>query len=178
MARPLARVKPITQEPWCPQVLPLLHEGVKDNGPRVKSLCSTSALEWGNTRAAADLGTFDLLLASDCLYEPELAAPLVTTLEVLLKRPSAVRFACDAAAAASLPDAHPGQHPHVLLSYDEGIGRGAAVAAFRERAETCFVWEELQIVKGEDHAPGTRCAVHSKNTVKLVRLSWRTPHGN
>ena len=71
-------------------------------------LARVAALEWGDADAAHALGTFGLVLASDCVYEIEHAPLFLGTL------------------AAAL-------HPRgvALLAWDQAIGRPAALDAFR-----------------------------------------------
>lgn len=72
------------------ELLPLLERGIATNG-----LLSTRAmtLEWGDDDAARKLGTFDLVLASDCIYEESAIPLLVRTLVILLK-PSGCVMLC------------------------------------------------------------------------------------
>ena len=149
------------------ECLPLLRRGILANG--LQSTAQAAELEWGDERAAHALGPFDLVLASDCIYETEHAAPFVATLAALLE--------ADGAGCA-------------LLAYDEAIGRPAALEAFFSSSAPLFRWEELDVLARMDAAahggsssPQPACPPdlpsaasappQLKSTVKLVRLTRR-----
>ena len=127
-----------------PEVLPLLRDGIATNG--LDALARAAPLEWGDAGAARALGAYGLVLASDCVYETELAQPLVATIAALL-----------APAGCA------------LLAYDEAIGRPAALAAVRaEAASAGLAWEALDPAQGEAEGGAAR---YVKAGVKLVRLT-------
>ena len=139
------------------ECLPLLRRGIVSNG--LQSTAQAAELQWGDEKAAHALGAFDLVLASDCIYEIELAAPLVATLAALLKPEGCA-----------------------LFTYDEAIGRPAALQAFRSASAPLFVWEEMDAAAHGDETPQPACPPGSlasaappqlKSTVKLVRLTRR-----
>ena len=81
-----------------------------------EACASSAALEWGDAAAAAALGgPFDLLLASDCIYEVQSVRPLLATLRAL----------CD-------------ERSLVAVCTDESIGRRDAYAAFEAAASEWF----------------------------------------
>ena len=130
------------------ECLPLLTNGVSSNG--LQSTAEVRELLWGAQTASHDLGTFDLILASDCIYEETVVPSLVATLAALVK---------------------PDGTSEILIAYDEAIGRPRAAEAFRACVESTrldsvrrFVWEEL---------PPSTDASRSKACVHLVRLTVR-----
>ena len=153
------------------ECLPLLTRGIATN--RLDDIARVAPLEWGDTSQVAALGQFDMVVASDCIYEVAVAPLLVATLDALCER-------------TKLP------HPVVLLSYDEAIGRPHAIAAFRACAIAHqFSWHEIILTHSDekqDDDPrdcdvqgahvdlpqrlgcGSGSVAYWKNSVRLVRL--------
>jgi predicted RNA methylase len=143
------------------ECLPLLHEGVRSNSALLGERASVAALEWGDRSAARELGPFRLILLSDCIYETEAAAPLLTTLEELL------------VGGGVGGGEREGAQPEILLAYDNAIGRAAAAAEFRARAATKFMWEDIQQTSSDPPSGGSGADVVWKGSVQLARLTLR-----
>lgn len=129
------------------ECVPMCAAGITTNA--LTSSCTACELEWGDDAAAQALGTFDLVLAADCVYEVSVVALLVQTIVAV-------------------------RHPNgcVLVAYDEAIGRPAALAAFRERcAAAGLEWEELDTASHDDVPVTAQLAPMLKSSVRLVRLT-------
>ena len=126
------------------ECLPLLHHGVATNS---LPLARVAALEWGDADGAHALGTFGLVLASDCVYECEHAPMFIATL------------------AATL-------HPRgvALLAWDEAIGHPAALDAFRACAAGMFEWDETLDAAARDEDIEEEPPSFGKGGVRLARL--------
>lgn len=129
------------------ECLPLLTAGVADNG--LEATAAVRELVWGDTAAAQALAPpFDLIVASDCIYEAEVIPAFVHTLAVLL--------------------GSPGGKGEVLIAYDEAIGRPKAAEALHACAAAAnLVWQPLEV---EAEAQQDQ----RKGSVRLVRLTM--PH--
>ena len=139
------------------ECVPLLEDGIRAN--QLGSRATARALEWGDVRAAEELGTFDLVLASDCIYETAVAPRLVETMVALLGSPQ-----------------HGRPKGEVWIAYDEAIGRPHAVDAFRACATASALrWEAFEADDdGEDcideRARNSGAAVPKKNSVRMAKL--------
>lgn len=133
------------------EVMPLLERGIARNG--LQAVARAAALEWGDAAASRALGTFGLVLASDCIYEESAQPALCATLAALLDRTNAGAYA--------------------LVAWDEAIGRPAAAAAFRAHAARHgFSWENVEAAAQEeddDAATGSHHQ-HLKSSVRMARL--------
>ena len=130
----------------------MCESGIVANG--LSAICRAVELEWGDADASRALGSFELILAADCIYETDVVQLLVQTIVALLHPPGSV-----------------------LLAYDEAIGRAAAAAAFRSACDAAsLAWEELDAAMHDDDADEqSKLAPHLKSSVRLVRLVWSRP---
>lgn len=146
------------------ECLPLLRAGVAANG--LEDTASVRELVWGDAAAINALGEpFDLILASDCIYEAEVIPSLVKTLVALL---DGKRKAAQTASSRGGSE--------VLLAYDEAIGRPGAAAALRECAAAAQL--SIEPLAQAPEAPPDRGydastwqMRWSKSSVQLLRLT-------
>jgi predicted nicotinamide N-methyase len=120
-----------------PAVLPLLRENAARNAGAVAAgggRLAVTALAWGEALPAdvSDAGPFDVILASDVVFWPELFAPLVATLAAL---------SADARAPA----------PHVFLVLEARTRRELLFFDALERAG--FAWAKVDELHSAHLAP-------------------------
>ena len=134
------------------ECIPLLEEGIREN--RLEHRATARTLDWGDSEAAEALGTFDLVLAADCLYEAEIAPRLVETMIALISSPQGDRKG------------------EVWVAYDEAIGRPRAVEVFRGCARARSLhWEDVEVgLRTDDEPPGLE--IITKNSVRVARLRF------